>query len=196
MIVSSPPNTVKATDLAKAKDDALRPWIARAQDVIKHRIADARAHGQNGALELALSRLDELERELLYPDRGLLASARTTFYRQAYDQQRASGLDPAFFNADDGPGPADEKTAREHTIVGRDQYADIRGLIDSARDELELAAAIDRTSDDPSARASRWRNWEQDHRQTLWSEARSAFSDAQIELFEAVGQILLKPDLR
>jgi hypothetical protein len=183
-------------DLKKAKDDALVPWLVRALSLVTDRLADARIHAASGNGGIAHARLDELDRRLLDPGVGLLSRARTAFYRDAFSLHRLYGLDPASHDLSMGPTPEGERAARTAPIAGVDQVAQLRHLIEGAREGLQLVAATDRPSDGAAIRGARWGNWERSNADEIKAGIRAALSNAQIALFEAVGHLLVKPELR
>lgn len=190
------PTVAKALDIKKAKDDYLVPWLVRALSLVTDRLADARIHASAGNLTAAHARLDELGRRLLDPKEGLLARARTEFYRDAFSLHRLYGLDPASHDLSMGPTAEGERAARTAPIAGVDQVAQLRHLIEGAREGLQLVAATDRPTDGASIRNARWGNWERANRDEIKSGVSTALSNAQIMLFEAIGHLLVKPELR
>jgi len=183
-------------DLKKAKDDLLVPWLVRARTLVTDRLADARLHAASSNVVAAHARLDEIDRRLLDPREGLLSRARTEFFRDAFRLHRLTGLDPASHDLAMGPTPEGEKFARTAPISGVDQVAQLRHLIEGARDGLGLVASTDRPTDGAAIRDARWGTWERANADEINSAIRVALSDAQITLFELVGHLLVKPELR
>jgi hypothetical protein len=172
---------------ADVRDAQLSPWLLRARVLIQARVADARSHGEAGRTADAALRMTELGAGL----GGILGDARSTFYRQAFNETP--------FNAaihddvrPDGPG---EMAARMSVIGGRNQYADVKRSIDAASTTLRALSDASRgeTGDFwPTAFAS----WQSQATQTLTSRLHSTLSDAQMALCEAVNVVRIKPSLR
>ena len=126
------PTTTPVDSTAQAKDDQLRPWLARASILIGDRLADARAHAEAGRWADAEQRFDELRKRLLDDQSGagsLLSNARAAFYRAAFHLEP---FDPAIHQDGVRPEPAGELTARFAAIGGANQYIEGRQVLERA----------------------------------------------------------------
>jgi len=164
----------------------LRPWTNRAAAVIERRIADARVHAAAGELPTAVRRLAELHGSLTQH----VSDGRAAFYRQAFRQHP---IDPDVHQLGLGPDHHGELAARSAQILGRHYRDELLDLVSEAQASLTSAALADETGlHDGSFLAS----WQQQHRNRLAAVTAAQLSNAQIAIFEAVGQILVKPELR
>jgi hypothetical protein len=174
-------------DLDRRRDAELRRWTGRAAVLIWDRLADAAAHARGDNMLAAHERLNELRAGLTggQPQGALLGNARAAFYRQAFHHHPH---DPALHSEPPlRPEPAGEMTARIAEILGRNQYRDLRDLINETGQSLDRTAAVS-TELLPA--------WEVRERERLISAVTAALSDAQIALSEAVSHIRIKPELR
>lgn len=170
----------------------IRPWLDRARDMVDRRFADAHSHAAAGRIPDALARLDELTRALS----GYLSDARGTFYRDAYRWHRQR-LDPAIHQMDAQPSIDGEYMARVVKIGGRDAYKDLRRLVDRAKMALGVAAsAAGDARVGGNLGESILSAWEVTHREDVYQFARVTLSDSQMALHNAVGHVLIKPELR
>jgi len=168
-----------------------RAWHADA--LIGSRLADARAHAERGDLPRAKERLDELGRSLT----GALQDARGHFYRRAFALHRQAGLDPAVHQAELQPTSEGEQVARDAKIFGRTLQLDITGLI---ADSVAALTSVVLAANDPRTvahvRGNLLGNWQGEQHRRLDGYSRRELSDAQIAIFNAVGRILVLPNLR
>ena len=170
------------TDQDSTLRAAIRPWAARAASLVERRIADARMHAAAGSAAVATFRLDELHSSIV----GHISDARGAFYRDAFRQHRP--LDPAVHLVDMRGSPHGEAAARSARILGRSYDLDIRDLIEDAKAGLQTAMMAD---------GGHWlANWATDHAERIAARAVGELSDSQIAIFEAVGQVLVRPELR
>jgi hypothetical protein len=187
-LLAHPPARVRA-------DEALRPWVRRAEQVITDRLADAAAHAQLGQAFEAKQRIEELRRELLDGDGGsLLADARAAFYRDGFE---VSPFDSGM-HREIGPDAEGELAARFSQIAGRNQYHDVRLQIEEAAGGLRGLASVRAVVGD-SKPPEHWRaqydSWHRRHTGAIAGSMRQALSDAQMALYSAVGRIRIKPEL-
>lgn len=176
----------------KALADGIRPWLQRARGMIDRRFADARSHAANAKLTEAHARLDELNRGLAEH----VSDARAAFYRDAFAWHRQR-LDPEIHLMDERPYPDGEVVVRLAKIGGRDVYADLIRLVNRAKMALAVAAnaaADERVS--PDLRDTMLSAWEVTHRDGVHHFVRGALSDSQITLHNAIGHVLIRPELR
>jgi hypothetical protein len=147
-------------------DTSFAAAAGRARSLIGLRLADARAHALAGSQADAIARLDELSEALS----AHLSDRRTAFVRAAVGQPHA-GL---------------EHVARTTAILGRDQQADVRNYVKTAKMLLrsELMAGGD---------PERLRHWEQAHASAIGHGVTLALSNAQIAL-EAAAVVLLNEE--
>lgn len=116
-----------------------------------------------------------------------VGDARATFYRTAFDaQKRAIGPEHRSDVVADARG---ERAARTATIGRTDHYAEIATAISDAAAGLRLVVA---TGYDATA----LQLWEGTHRDRIGTAVDAALTDSQIAIFEAVGRLLIRPDLR
>jgi hypothetical protein len=174
-------------------DRDLAPHTTRAFALIDSRLADARAHAERGALQTGKARLAELAGSL----GRHLRDARGAFYRRSFALHRQAGLDPTIHQTELQPTPEGEKVARDAQIFGRNADLDLAGLVEDSSTALQsayLSAADDRT---PRAAAQAlWSAWENDQHERLMGFAERELSDAQIAIYNAIGRILVRPELR
>jgi hypothetical protein len=169
-------------DLARA----LRPWTDRAAGLIGRRIEDARQHAAVGNLPVAENRL----RELYHAAAQTVSDARGHFYRSSF---RAHEIDPEIHQTGLGPTQDGEQAARNSPILGRSYDLDFRDLVEDARAALQSAGLAEQSS---GPDAPYLENWAEEHRQRITARVAGELSNSQIAIFEAVGQILIKPELR
>jgi hypothetical protein len=172
-------------------DAALRPWTARAAELVARRVADARAHAESGRVSDAHARLDELRHGLLGARRndsaGLLRDARAAFYRAAFDDH--APLDPAIHQTDLGPSADDAEWIRTTPHFDAD-WLRLEAVLAEARGHLSQSAAA------TSERADLLAGWEARHRDRLTVATRGMLSDSQMTIHHVVGRLLIKPELR
>ena len=113
---------------------------------------------------------------------------RPDFYRAAFAQHRGAGLNPDVHQTDLAPTPEGESAARRTTVLGRDYALDLTDLVSDAEAAL-TSASLAGGGDFLEA-------WAAENGGRLSSRVRSELSTSQIAIFEAVGQILVKPELR
>ena len=166
----------------------VRPWRDRAAGLVQRRLADAMTHAAAGNLPTAEARLSELYGSLARH----VSDARGTFYRQAFRQHQPA-LDPAVHQLGLGPTADGEAAARDAQIMGRSYDVDFRDLVEDARAALQSAGLAEQSS---GPDAPYLQNWAAEHSQRITARANRELSDSQIAIFEAVGQILIKPELR
>jgi hypothetical protein len=169
---------------------ALRPWTDRAVGVIERRLEDARLHAAAGKLPAGNRRLTELYGSLLQH----VSDAKASFYRQAFQQHSRAGLDPEIHQLGLGPDQYGETAARVTPILGS-TYAN-QALDAMADVEAALTSATLADQAGGPGGGSFLQNWADQHRDRLVSLTARELSTAQIAIFEAVGQILIKPELR
>jgi hypothetical protein len=174
------PNT--ATDPA---DALLAAWSARAADLVRRRLRDARAHAEAARMSDAEDRLVELGADLVHE---VLRPARSEFHRDGFTAA-LSDADPRVVDTTIRPTAESDRAAQTAPIAGRDQAKDIEAAVVEACSRLRL-----------SANAEPFRGWhagwELHHRAVLAGRIRSSLSDAQIALREAISQIVIKPEFR
>jgi hypothetical protein len=169
-------------DLARA----LRPWSDRAAGLVQQRIEDARQHAAAGNLPTAEARLSELYGSLARHG----SDARAAFYRRSFG---AHEIDPEVHQIGLGPTPEGENAARNSTIFGRSYDLDFRDLVEDARAALQSAGLAEQSS---GPDAPYLLNWAVEHGERITARALGELSNSQIAIFEAVGQILIKPEFR
>jgi hypothetical protein len=162
----------------------LRPEADRAASIVARRLADAKTHAAVGNLPTASRRLAELTESLARH----VADTRGHFYRAAFALHRRNGLDPAIHRTDLAPDPEGEAVVRRAEVLGRNYVADFLDIVSDADAGLE-SAVLAGGGDYLDA-------WEDEHRDRLTGRATAELSNSQMAIFEAVGQILLKPELR
>ncbi len=163
---------------------ALRPEADRAAGIVARRLADAKTHAAAGNLPTANRRLAELTESLSRH----VADTRGHFYRAAFAQHRRNGLDPAIHQVDLTPDPEGEAVVRKTPVLGRNYVADFLDIVADAEAGLQ-AAVLAGGGDYLEA-------WEAEHSDRLTGRATAELSNSQIAIFEAVGQILVKPEFR
>lgn len=163
---------------------ALRPWLDRAEGLVERRIADARAHATAGALPTAELRLRELTGSL----NRHVADARAHFYRSAFQQHTRAGLDADVHQVGLGPTAEGEAVARRAEIMGRNYTIDLVDIVGDAQAGLQSAALA---GGDDYLEA-----WAGENRDRLVGRVRSELSTSQIAIYQAVGDILVKSELR
>ena len=117
-----------------------------------------------------------------------VSDARAHFYRSAFAQHRHAGLDPDVHQLGLAPTPEGEAAARRTEIMGRRYAFDLIDLVSDAEAALTSAAL--------AGGGQHLENWTAENGDRLSSRVRSELSTSQIAIFEAVGQILIKPELR
>ena len=168
-----------------------RAWHADA--LIGSRLADARAHAERGDLPTAKERLDELGGTLIERH----GEARGHFYRRSFALHRQVGLDPTVHQVELQPTAEGERAVRGATIFGRNLPLDIRDLVaDSAASLTSTTLAANDPRTPAHQAAALWSTWQAEQQRRLVGHARRELSDAQIAIFNAVGRILIRPDLR
>jgi hypothetical protein len=166
---------------------ALRPWTDRAAGMIERRLEDARQHARGGSIGVGRSRLTELFGSL---DRHI-SDARASFYRQAFQQHGRAGLDPEVHQVGLGPDHQGELAARAAPLFGRHYRDELLDVVADAQASLTSAALAE-----ISGSGSFLNSWAGQNRDRLAALTARQLSDGQIAIFEAVGQILVKPELR
>jgi hypothetical protein len=177
--------------LLEERDQAavLVPWLRRAGNVVSSRVHDARSHASDGMTGKADERLTELAVSLRY----LLESARSEFYTKAFTTQLML-LDRRLVIPGLGPTTEGEQAARLAPIQGVDQASTIAASVEKARRELALAVAA--TYNQPPQRAVGLEVWEKRHAKLIATTANLALGTSQVALFQAVGQLLIRPEIR
>jgi hypothetical protein len=165
---------------------SLRPWTDRAAGLVARRLDDARQHAAAGSLPTAEARLSELYGSLARH----VSDARGHFYRSAF---RAHEIDPEIHQTGLGPSQDGEQAARNSPILGRSYDLDFRDLVEDARAALQSAGLAEQSS---GPDAPYLENWAEEHRQRITARVQGELSNSQIAIFEAVGQILVKPEFR
>jgi hypothetical protein len=173
-------------------NEALRPWLQRASTLVGRRIRDARSSALLGEFNEAQDVLDELAEELA--DR-LLPQARAAFFLAAFESQR-SRLPADLVDARVVPTDESRESAMRAPINNVDQAADIRRRIQAASKNLSLAASVGASGGGGSTLWDNLSTWRQRHTAAITAAAVSSLSNAQIALDEAVGRILIRPELR
>ncbi len=163
---------------------ALRPEADRAAGNVARRLADARQHAAAGNLPTANRRLSELTETLVRH----VGDTRAHFYRAAFAQHRRIGLDPDIHDVTLTPDADGEAVVRKAAVLGRDYVADILDTVSDAQAGLQSAIL--------AGGGDYLEVWEAEHRDRLTGRAAAELSNSQIAIFEAVGQILVKPELR
>jgi hypothetical protein len=171
-------------------ESILRGWLGPSSVLIWRRLEDAAARASAGRLPTAEARVLELGGELV----RRIGDARGHFYWSAFDLHRRGGLDPAIHDLNVSPDRDGEQVARTARVFGRDPRIEIVDLHDDARAALQSAALADER---PSVEPSSWlENWRTEFTNRITGTVHRMLSDSQIALFEAVGQILVKPEFR
>jgi hypothetical protein len=165
---------------------ALRPWTAAASSLVGRRLSDVRQHAAAGYLGTAEMRLTELRESL----QRHVANARGYFYRRAFVQHPR---DPAVHRLDLGPDADGEHAVRTLPILGRSYVHEIDDLIQDARAGLQSAALAEESS---GPDAPYLENWAAEHAERITARVHGELSNSQIAIFEAVGQILVRPEFR
>jgi hypothetical protein len=164
--------------------------LANARGMLHTRLEDAIQHASAGQLGRAQQRVDELRVDLSRH----LSDARASFYHSAFHAHRSRGLSPATHDLSIGPHPAGEAVVRGTPLFGRDHYDDLGDVLEDAKAALQSAALA---SGQPAAEPSSWlENWRTDQAERIGGTMHRMLSDSQIGIFEAVGQILVKPEFR
>jgi hypothetical protein len=163
---------------------ALRPEADRAAGIVARRLADAKVHAATGNLSTATRRLSELTESLSRH----VADTRAHFYRAAFAQHRRIGLDPDIHDVTLQPDAESESYLRRAAVLGRDYVADFLDAVSDAQAGLQSAVL--------AGGGDYLEAWEGEHRDRLTSRATAELSNSQIAIFEAVGQILVKPEFR
>ncbi len=177
-----------AADVAQA--DAIRPWLVRAGALVTNRLRDARAHAEAGRFPDAASRLHELAVVL---GEDVLHPAREKFLRDSF-RTHSQELDPAIVDQTVTPSRSMAHAAKHAPIMGVDQAGDLRRLAETAHDELRLAAFTNHT--DATIRGAAHETWETRHRGRIKSAITSHLANAQVAIHNAVGDLMIKPELR
>ncbi len=180
---------MKPTDQETELRAALRPWTDRAARLIERRLDDARAHAADGQIPTATRRLTELARVLSQT----VSDARASFYRQAFQQHTRAGLDPDVHRFGLGPDHEGELAARSAPILGRVYGNELLDVIADAQAAMTSAALADQGG---ALGGGFLPNWAVQYRDRLIGLAAGHLSSGQISIFHAVGQILIRPELR
>src|SRR5262249_17710791 len=142
--------------------------------------------------DLAYARLESLLVEL---SRTVVA-ARTEFYHRAWPLHESS-FDATIRRDDIGPDDEGAAVARNAQIGGRDAYQDLAAIIDSAMTALPIAANAARVPSTPAeSRQAILVNWEVRPREAISRQAKTILSDSQIAIHNAVGRLMIKPELQ
>jgi hypothetical protein len=172
------------TDHAATLMATLRPWRDRAARLVERRLDDARMHAAAGREATAKARLVELYGSLVRH----VSDARGHFYRESFNQHQRAGLDPDIHELSVGPTHDGELAARNTPILGRPYDRDLLDLVEDADRALTSATL--------AGGGEFLTNWSTTHRDRLVGRANRELSDAQMAIFEAVGEVLVKPELR
>ena len=167
----------------------LGPWLKRARQVVDSRVKDASAHASAGLAAKANERLTELAVSL----RALLETARGEFYMKAFTTQMLV-LDPSILIKGVGPTREGEYAARVAAIAGVDQASTISAAVEKARRELMLAEATLHHRE--AMRPAVFAQWEIKHSKSINSVTSMALGTSQVALFHAVGQLMVRPEIR
>jgi hypothetical protein len=163
---------------------------ANARGLIHTWLEDAVQHASAGQLGRANQRVDELRVDLSRH----LSDARASFYHSAFHLHRQRGLSPDTHDLSIGPHPAGEAVARGTPLFGRDLYDDLGDQLEDAKAALQSATLA---SGEPAAEPSTWlESWRADQAERIGGTMHRMLSDSRIAIFEAVGQILVKPEFR
>ena len=177
-------STVEQLDQAAV----LVPWLTRARRAIDDRLRDAMAQGSAGVRGAADERLTELATSL----RSMLETARAEFYTKAFTTQLAV-LDRSLLIPGIGPTQEGEYAARLAPIKGVDQASMISASVEKARRELGLAMA---SSYGRTGELLVFVQWEKRHNRSINSTTSMALGTSQVALFHAVGQLMIRPEIR
>jgi hypothetical protein len=175
--------------MAEHLGDQLKPHVDKVTLLIKRRLRAARSHADASLLVDANDALDELKEQLL----ASLLLARQEFYTQAFPAQW-SRLDPEIVDPEKGPTEEGLEQATSFPILNSDQASDLALAVERARKELMLAAGA--YAQEILMRPLAYANWERTHRDAITIAAIMALSNAQVALFQAVGRLLIKKELR
>lgn len=162
----------------------LRPWVDRAAMIVDRRFADARAYAERGDVDTAKARIAELAGALIRH----ASDARRLFYHASFNAHRSAGLDPTIHQLDVGPTPDGEQAASSVPILGRSFSRDVLDL--AADTMMSLDSAV--FAGDPEFVEA----WHGQQPERFKRRAAAELSDAQIALYESIGQLLVKPELR
>jgi hypothetical protein len=99
---------------------------------------------------------------------------------------RRAGLDPAVHQIGLGPDADSEQAARRARILNTVYWDDFQYLVEDARAALQSAGPD----------ALYLQNWAAEHGERIAARANMELSNSQIAIFEAIGQILVKPEFR
>jgi hypothetical protein len=163
---------------------ALRPTLDRAAGLVERRIADARQHAAAGSLSTATARLRELTGSLTRH----VSDSRASFYRQSFARHARAGLDPDVHQVGMGPTPEGEAAVRNATIMNRDIAFDLVDMVSDAEAALQSAAL--------AGGGEYLDGWAATTRDRIAARVRTELSDSQMAIYSAVGDILVKPELR
>jgi hypothetical protein len=142
-----------------------------------------------GELADASDSLDELKGDLV----DHLADARCSFYRDAFPAQWAI-LDPEIVDPDMGPTEDGVEIAGTAPILGEDQAGHIDAIVERARQEIMLTAGV--YADAPDARMAAYKSWVIRYGESIGLTMEASLSNAQVALYEAVGRLLIRKELR
>ena len=168
---------------------ALRPWTDRAAGLVQRRIEDARQHAAAGNLPTAEARLSELYGSLARH----VSDARANSTARHSASTRA-GLDPAVHQSASGRRPTAKRPPAMRAILGRSYDARLprSGRGRPGRSSVRRPGrAEQRSRCTVPAELGRGARGA-DH----GTGQRRAVEFSQIAIFEAVGQILIKPEFR
>ena len=120
--------------------------------------------------------------------RGTWSDARADFYHRAFGQHARAGLDPDIHQIGVGPTHDGEMAARNAIVLGAPYQREVRDLVEDAKAGLQSAAL--------ASGGDYLLNWALEHRERINGRIRRELSTSQIAIFEAVGQILVKTEVR
>jgi hypothetical protein len=167
----------------------LRQWVGKAEKLIERRLKAARSHADGSLLVDANDSLDELREDL----QALLIAARSSFYKESFPAQW-SILDPEIVDPERGPTEEGLEAATSEPILNSDQASDLAVAVERARRELMLSSGA--YADQILMRPVAYKNWYMTHRDSLTLAMTMALSNAQVALYEAVGRLLIRHELR
>jgi hypothetical protein len=169
---------------ANSLDPIRDTWTQAAATQIGRRLDDARLHAASGDVDTARMRVAELTTFLI----GHVAAARRTLYHHAWHIHLAAGLDPSIHQLDQGPTLEGAQAAGTVEILGRSFPRDAWDLNADAIAGLDSAVL--------AGGGPFLESWHGDTAASLADRAAQEIGTAQHAIFEAVGQLLLKPAMR